>query len=231
MCAHTREEKIFDEACTALRKMRYNLAFDLFTEVMEMVPENPEVHYNRGLAAGHLLKWEEAEQNFSMALRLMQDPDYLLHRALARLHLRRWDDALVDLDAVLGLERENELAKIHRRDLVHFLGRPERGASEVPYFCSEWFDDRLSGFVGVDPEIVPKAERVVLRDFISGALAEEAPAGCDHTFRLTEEWAIGAHRDPPGVCRFLFERGMRCDCQVLAEKNGPAATGATAGKK
>ncbi len=217
MCAHSREEKIFDEACTALRKMRYNLAFDLFTEVMEILPENPEVHYNRGLAAGHLLKWDEAEANFSMALRLNQDADYLLHRALARLHLRHWDDALLDLDAVLALERENELAKIHHRDLIYFLGRTERGPAEVPVFCSDWFDERLGEFVGVDPEIVPKAERADLRASIARGLEGDGPAGCDHTFRLTEEWAIERRRDPQGVCRFLFERGMRCDCQVLAE--------------
>src|SRR5262245_46510161 len=110
MCAASREEKIFDGACDALRKMRYDLAFDLFTEVMELIPENPDVHYNRGLCAGHLFKWEEAERNFSMALRLRTDPDYLIHRALALLHLRRWDEALRDLDAVLALERGNELA-------------------------------------------------------------------------------------------------------------------------
>ena len=218
MRAHSREEKIFDEACTALRKMHYNLAFDLFTEVMELLPENPEVHYNRGLAAGHLLKWREAEENFNMALRLRLDPDYLLHRALARLHLRHWDEALVDLDSVLSLERENELAKIHREDLVRFLDRPGRSSGDVPFTCSEWFDDRLEGFVGVDPEIVNKAERAELREYISRALEEEGPAGCDHTFRITEEWALENRRDPRGVARFLYERGMRCDCQVLSEK-------------
>src|SRR6267378_321885 len=65
----SRVEKIFDEGLMALRKTRYNLAFDLFTEVMELEPEVPEAHYNRGLAAARLLKWDEAERNFSMALR------------------------------------------------------------------------------------------------------------------------------------------------------------------
>jgi len=213
----THEERLFDEACTALRKMRYNLAFDLFTEVMEIVPENPDVHYNRGLAAGHLLKWEEAEKNFDMALRLRLDPDYLMHRALARLHLRHWDQALLDLDSVLSLERENELAKLHRRDLAFFLDRPGRSAADAPIFCDGWFDARLEEFVGVDPEIVPKADRRELRRYIAEALEPEGPSDCDHTFRLTEEWAIENHRDPVGVSRFLFERGMRCDCQVLAE--------------
>ncbi len=226
MCAATREEKLFDEACDALRKMHYNLAFDLFSEVMEIVPENPEVHYNRGLAAGHLLKWQEAEENFNMSLRLRQDPDCLMHRALARLHLRHWDDALVDLDSVLSMEKENELAKMHRRDLVMFLQRSGRSSADVPFFCSGWFDERLDEFIGVDPEIVPKADRADLREYIAQALAPEGAAGCDHTFRITEEWAVENHRDPPGVCRFLFERGMRCDCDVLREeekvRNGEA---------
>jgi tetratricopeptide (TPR) repeat protein len=216
MGATSREEKLFDEACTALRKLHYNLAFDLFTEVMEIIPENPEVHYNRGLAAGHLLKWEEAEANFNMALRLKHDPDYLMHRALARLHLRRWEDALIDLDSVLALESENELANIHRRDLAYFL--EHEGTNEVPFCCTDWFDDRLAEFVGVDPEIVPKADRAELRRYIAEALGPEGASSCEHTFEITEEWALENGRDPPGVCRFLFERGMRCDCDVLAEE-------------
>jgi tetratricopeptide (TPR) repeat protein len=218
MGAASREEKLFDEACTALRKLHYNLAFDLFTEVMEIVPENPEVYYNRGLAAGHLLKWEEAEANFNMALRLKHDPDYLMHRALARLHLRHWEEALGDLDSVLVLESENELAKIHRQDLARFLDQAERD-NEVPFCCTAWFDDRLAEFVGVDPEIVPKADREALRTYIAEALGPEGASGCDHTFAITEEWALATRRDPPGVCRFLFERGMRCDCDVLTEED------------
>jgi tetratricopeptide (TPR) repeat protein len=203
--------------------MRYNLAFDLFTEVMEMEPEVPEVHYNRGLAAGHLLKWDEAEENYSMALRLSTHPDYLLQRALARLHLRDWEGALLDLDAVLALERENELANFHRRDLALFLERSSRGPEEAPFFCGGWFDPRLADFVGVDPDIVPKAERVELRAYLADALQDAAPAGCDHTLRFTQEWALEHRRDPLGVSRFLFERGMRCDCEVAAEPERTAA--------
>ncbi len=220
MSPASREERIFEEACTALRKMQYNLAFDLFSEVMEILPENSEVYYNRGLSAGHLLKWEEAERNFSMALRLKQDPDSYLHRALARLHLRRWESALQDLNTVLELEKENEFAKIHHRDLIRFLETTSRRSGDVPAACREWFHERLEDFVGVDPEIVPKAERVKLREYISRAMKDEGPPDCDHTFRLTEEWALENRRDPLGVCRFLFERGMRCDCEVLAESPG-----------
>ncbi|MGH9361470.1 MAG: DUF2695 domain-containing protein [Thermoanaerobaculia bacterium] len=217
MCAATRVEKLFDEALFALKKMRYNLAFDLFTEVMELEPELPEVHYNCGLAAGRLFKWEEAARNFSMALRLRKEPDYFLHRALARLHLRDWEGALRDLDAVLAMESDSELAIYHRRDLAQFLARPGRAAGEVPFYCGGWFDPRLEPFVGVDPEIVPKAERAELRAYLAEAIRESEPPGCDHTFRCTEEWALERRRDPLGVSRFLFERGMRCDCQVLAE--------------
>jgi tetratricopeptide (TPR) repeat protein len=218
MCAVPRVEKLFDEALGALRKMRYNLAFDLFTEVMELEPEHPEVHYNRGLAAGHLLKWQEAASNFTMALRLSNDTDCLLQRALARLHLRDWKGALADLESVLKLERENELANFHRRDLVHFLERQGRGPEEVPFYCGDWFHPRLETFVGVDPEIVVKAERADLRAYLAEALGDAGAAACDHSYRFTEEWALENRRDPLGVSRFLFEKGMRCDCQVLAEE-------------
>ncbi len=214
-------EKLFDEALTHLRKMRYNLAFDLFTEVMEMEPELPEVHYNRGLAASNLMKWDEAVRNFSLALRLTPDEiDCHLHRALALLHLKDWEGALRDLDTVLRLEGDNELANFHRRDLIYFLERPERGPSDVPFLCAEWFDPRLEAFIGVDPEIVPKSERAGLRAYLAEALDGSV---CDHTFRSTEEWALERRKDPLGVARFLYSRGLRCDCEVLGETSGPGA--------
>jgi hypothetical protein len=159
-----------------------------------------------------------------MALRLCTDADYLLQRALALLHQKDWEGALRDLDAVLALERENELANYHRRDLVHFLERTGRKPEDVPFYCGGWFDPRLKDFVGVDPEIVPKAERAELRAYLVEALKDTAPTGCDHTFRFTEEWALENRRDPRGVSRFLFERGMRCDCQVAAEPERAAAS-------
>src|SRR5574341_195140 len=184
---------------------------------MEIEPELPEVHYNRGLAAGHLLKWDEAAANFSMAIRLGTDPDFFLHRALARMHLRDWRGALEDLDAALVLDKDCPLAHFHRGDLAAFLERKVRRPEEAPFLCADWFDPRLGEFVGVDPEIVPKAERVGLRAYLAEALRDAGPAGCNHTLRFTQEWAIETRRDPLGVSRFLFERGMRCDCQVLAE--------------
>ena len=217
MPPHTRSERYFDEAMDALRGQRYNLAFDLFTEVMELEPEVHEVHYNRGLAAGHLLKWEEAERNFTMALRMAVDPAYHLHRAIARMHQRRWQEAIEDLDAALALDRELELASLHRNGLELFLRTAGRGPADVPMHVREWFDPRLDAFVGVDPEIVPKADRESLRRSIAEDLRDSDPPGCDHTHRFTEEWALRNRRDPLGVARFLFERGLTCDCRVLAE--------------
>ena len=210
-------ERIFEEACQAIRQLRYNLAYDLFTEVMEMVPENSDVHYNRGLAAGHLLKWAEAESNFDMALRIRKEPDYFFHRAMARLHQRRWAEGLEDLDGFLSQGGSNDMVRSYRQDLVFFLGNALRRPADFPFFCEGWFDERLDAFIGVDPEIIPKAERAVLRRYIAEAFEDEGPPGCDHTHRITEEWALVNGRDPRGVARFLHERGLPCDCRVLAE--------------
>ena len=68
--------------------------------------------------------------------------------------------------------------------------------------------------------IVPKDEREALRAFIEKVFAAE-PGGCDHTFAVTEEWALKTDREPLGVARFLYGRNMRCDCQVLAEPQTP----------
>ena len=73
---------------------------------------------------------------------------------------------------------------------------------------------RLEDFVGVDPVIVDKNTRKDLREFLSQELAEES---CDHTYFGCQEWALKQGLEPLGVSRFLYERNMKCDCQVLAE--------------
>ncbi|MBI4582514.1 MAG: DUF2695 domain-containing protein [Planctomycetes bacterium] len=217
----SRVEQLFEEARSNLRKLRYNLAYDKFTEAMELAPERPEIHYNRGFAASLLYRWEEAIECFRMALRLDDHPDYWAHLGLARLHLRQWEEALYDFNRALEIDRGHRVAGAHRDDLVRFLGDQLRLAGATPPLCHGWYDPRLESYVGVDPEIVNKADRVQLREYIKEALdSPDAPGGCDHTHRFTEEWALHHGRDPLGVSRFLYDRGWRCDCEVLREGAG-----------
>jgi tetratricopeptide (TPR) repeat protein len=218
--AISRVERLFEEALECLRKERYNRAYDLFTEAMELDPQMPEIHYNRGIAAAGLFRWPEACEAFRLAVRLQPHPDYWLRLGLAHLHLRRWDDARHDFQAALALDRGSEQARLYFDALESFLLRPDRAADAVPPICAGWFDPRLQAFAGVDPEIVPKARRRELRDFIRDVFEKEGH-GCDHTHAVTEEWALRHDLDARGVCRFLYGRGLRCDCEVLHEPETP----------
>jgi tetratricopeptide (TPR) repeat protein len=213
-----RVAQVFEAALGNLRKHRYNRAYDQFTEAMEMDPERPEIHYNRGLAAGYLYRWDDAVECFRMALRLEEHPDYWIHLGLARLHLRDWEEALYDFNRALEVDHNHPVAIAHRDDLERFLGPSRHPAGDAPSLCYGWYDPRLESFEGVDPEIVDKAERARLREYVREALEAAGGAGaCDHTHRFTEEWALHEGRDPLGVSRFLYSRGLRCDCQVLGE--------------
>ncbi len=218
-------ERLFEDGLTALRKLRFNDAYDRFTEAMEMSPGLPEIYYNLGIASGRLLRWEEAAAFFRMALRVHCHPDAAstTHLGLALLHQRRWSEARVALRRALSRDGGLAQARAHLQDLEEFLANDGGDhALEHPALCEGWYDSMLDDFVGVDPVIVPKDEREALRAFIEKVFAAE-PGGCDHTFAVTEEWAVKTDREPLGVARFLYGRNMRCDCQVLAEPQNPRA--------
>ena len=210
-------ERIFDEGLVAMRKLRYNLAFDCFTAAMELEPEMPEVHYNRGVASSELYRWDDAEESFRMALRLQSHSIYRIHLGLTLLHKKQWERARQEFEKSLELDPESEIARMHKNDLDFYLTRDESDRGACPPLCVAWFDPRLEDFVGVDPVIVAKKERAVLREYVRQELDGDA---CDHTFFLTEEWAVKQGLEPIGVTRFLHGRDMKCDCEVLGEADG-----------
>ncbi len=213
--ALSRLEKLFEDALGAIRKQRYNHACDLFAEAMEIDPQMPQIHYNMGVALSRLYRWREAAESFRLAIRIQPHPDSWVHLGLVHLHQREWEKALHDFESALRLDAGSEVAQAHRDDLVTFLERGPRSDDDSPFLCTGWFDPRQEDFVGVDPEIVPKARRRELREYIASQIGD--PGECDHTHALTEEWALKNDLDPLGVSRFLHERGLRCDCEVLAE--------------
>lgn len=215
----THLEKFFEDGLRAIRKERYNHACDCFAEAMEIDPQLPQIHYNIGIALGQLYRWEDARASFRMALRLQPHPDSWVHLGLAELRLRCWKEALVAFEEALKLEPASEVAQAHRADVAEFLTHQNRYPDSCPSFCSGWYDTRLKDFVGIDPEIIPKGERHAIREYIRAQLEGDGVL-CDHTHNLTEEWALKNGLEPLGVSRFLYDRGLRCDCLVLEEEHG-----------
>ena len=211
-----RVERLFEDGLTALRKEQYSRAHDYFSEVMDLDPGLPQVHYNLGLAAANLFCWEDARDAFNMALRIQPHPDFWIHLGLTHLHLRNWQEALVSFESALEMDSHSEVALAHKDDLLIFLNHDKRSAESIPNLCYGWFDSRLQNFVGVDPEIIVKARRAELRSYLS-EYYQQGKEKCDHSHRFTEQWSLENGLDPLGVSRFLYSRGMRCDCEVLAE--------------
>ena len=106
-------------------------------------PEMPEVHYNRGLAASELYRWDDAEESFRMALRLQEHPDYRIHLGLTLLHKKEWERGLEAFERALEFEPDNELARLHKADLNFYLTRVEGERGTCPGLCVAWFDPRL----------------------------------------------------------------------------------------
>jgi hypothetical protein len=52
-----------------------------------------------------------------------------------------------------------------------------------------------------------------LLDFLDERLPDD---GCDHTLRLTHQWATAQAVDPDRLAQSLAEFGGYCDCEVLA---------------
>ena len=175
-----RLERTFDEGLVAMRKLRYNRAFDCFSAAMELDPEMPEVYYNRGIAASELSRWDDAEESFRMALRLHGHPAYRIHLGLTLLHRKQWQRAREEFEKALELEPESELARTHKNDLDFFLSRDEEERGVCPPLCILWFDPRLEDFVGVDPVIVAKKERGTLREYIRAEFDGVQTNGLDY---------------------------------------------------
>lgn len=215
-------ERLFEVGLSELRRQRYTFALDAFTEAMELEPNLPEIYYNLGITAGHLFRWPDAEEYFRLALKtyLHPNPDCHVHLALIQLRGRRWEEARESLERALELNGSDEVARVHLEDLDRYLeGETTDSSGTGPSLCEGWYDERLDEYRDTDPDIVDKKERVTLREFIFEAMGRPDPSEreCDGTHDLVEEWALRQGRDPLGVSRFLFERGLRCDCEVLDE--------------
>lgn len=115
---------IFDEALTASDRGNFVAAEELWSQLIERLPENPALWSNRGNIRVSQNKLESALSDYEKAIELAPyAPDPYLNRGIVYERLEQWDEAIADYNQVLELDPEDPLAYNNR-------GNAEAGKGE-----------------------------------------------------------------------------------------------------
>ncbi|MDR3577965.1 MAG: tetratricopeptide repeat protein [Anaerolineaceae bacterium] len=85
------------------------------TKIIELLPENAEHYFNRGLNYSHIGQHEEAIADITHAIELEPlNPLYYIGRGLSYLETRRYKESIADFTHVIELEPGNALCYFYR---------------------------------------------------------------------------------------------------------------------
>ena len=124
--------KLVSQAKAAHRRKRFQKAFSLFDEALQLAPDNSNALMNRGVTYIDVGRNEEALGDLDRALELAPDnPDALMNRGVAYLNLRRNEEALRDLNRALELAPDTPFALSRRGGVYLNLGRYEEALRDL----------------------------------------------------------------------------------------------------
>jgi tetratricopeptide (TPR) repeat protein len=69
----SQEKQLFDTGVDHLKQQRYEAAIDVFTELIELDPDNPDAYKNRGVAYMKLSQYDSAIHDFEKTKQMMPD--------------------------------------------------------------------------------------------------------------------------------------------------------------
>lgn len=69
----SQEKQLFDTGVDHLKQQRYEAAIDVFTELIELNPDNPDAYKNRGVAYMKLSQYDSAIHDFEKTKQMMPD--------------------------------------------------------------------------------------------------------------------------------------------------------------
>lgn len=119
------------QAFAASRAGQFTVAEDLWSQLLEYLPEEPAIWSNRGnvrVSQNHL---EEALADYTQAIALApHEPDPYLNRGAALEGLGRWDAAIADYDQVLALSPKDAAAYNNRGNAKAGLGQWEAAVAD-----------------------------------------------------------------------------------------------------
>ncbi|HEY9738694.1 MAG TPA: tetratricopeptide repeat protein [Trichocoleus sp.] len=112
------------EAFAASQAGQFAAAEDLWSELLEYLPEEPALWSNRGTVRVSQNKLDGALADYSRAIELApSEPDPYLNRGAALEGLGRWEDAIADYTQVLALNPSDAAAYNNRGNAKAGLGQ------------------------------------------------------------------------------------------------------------
>jgi len=116
--------KLREQAFAATNSGDFAIAEDYWTQILDLIPDNPAVWSNRGNSRVSQNKLELAIADFNQAIELAPDaPDPYLNRGTALEGLGQWTAAIADYNRVLAIDPNDAAAYNNRGNAEAGLGQ------------------------------------------------------------------------------------------------------------
>lgn len=119
------------QAFAATNSGNFAIAEDYWTQILDLIPDNPAVWSNRGNSRVSQNKLELAIADFNQAIELAPDaPDPYLNRGTALEGLGQWTAAIADYNRVLELDPNDAAAYNNRGNAAAGLGEWDKAIAD-----------------------------------------------------------------------------------------------------
>lgn len=124
-------DRLFEEAFAATQRGDFARAETLWTQLLQIQPDNPALWSNRGNARVSLHQLQAALEDYAEAIRLAPEaPDPYLNRGAALEGLGRWQEAIADYERVLQLDPNDAAAYNNRGNAEAGLGQWQQALAD-----------------------------------------------------------------------------------------------------
>ncbi len=111
----SQEKALFETGVGHLKQHRYEAAIEVFTELIELDPENPDVYKNRGVAHMKLSQYDAAIQDFEKTKEMMPDLKGLhSNLGVAWYYKGEYEKAIASYDMEIALSPGSHYAYFNR---------------------------------------------------------------------------------------------------------------------
>lgn len=111
----SQEKALFETGVDHLKQHRYEAAIEVFTELIELDPDNPDVYKNRGVAHMKLSQYDAAIQDFEKTKQMMPDLKGLhSNLGVAWYYKGEYETAISHYDTEIRLSPDSHYAYFNR---------------------------------------------------------------------------------------------------------------------
>jgi tetratricopeptide (TPR) repeat protein len=124
-------QEVFEEALTASNEGDFVAAEELWSQLIEKLPDNPALWSNRGNIRVSQNKLDEAFADYAKAIELAPyAPDPYLNRGIVYERLENWEEAIADYNRVLEIYPEDPIAYNNRGNAEAGNGEWEKAIAD-----------------------------------------------------------------------------------------------------